>query len=58
MESWTNHIKAISGKIAKNIGIIKKIAHLLPNEILINLYYTYLTLPNLSTEKSSKSNYY
>lgn len=29
--TWTNHIKAISGKMAKNIGTLRKITHLLPN---------------------------
>src|SRR6218665_3460345 len=37
---WAEHIKIISNKIAKNIGIIRKIAHLLPTKILINSYYT------------------
>src|SRR6218665_4123969 len=33
--TWAEHIKIISNKIAKNIGIIRKIAHLLPTKILI-----------------------
>src|SRR6218665_2876413 len=38
--TWAEHIKIISNKIAKNIGIIRKIAHPLPKKFLINLYYT------------------
>src|SRR6218665_525129 len=38
--TWSNHIKVISSKIAKHIGIIRKISHLLSNNTLINLYYT------------------
>jgi len=39
------HINIISNKIAKNIGIIRKIAHLLPTKILISLYYTLVDPP-------------
>src|SRR6218665_1395532 len=29
--TWTNHIDIIANKIAKNIGIIRKIAYLIPS---------------------------
>lgn len=38
--TWKDHIETISSKIAKNIGIISRIAYLLPTNILLNLYYT------------------
>src|SRR5678815_2724086 len=41
------HINYISQKIAKNIGIISRIAYLLPLTIRLNLYYS-LILPYLS----------
>ena len=48
---WNYHINAISKKIMKNTGIIKRISHLLPPQILKNLYYAliypYLTYCNL-----------
>ena len=37
---WNIHINAISKKIAKNIGIIRRISSVLPTHILFNLYYT------------------
>jgi hypothetical protein len=49
--SWKQHITYISQKLAKNIGIISRIRHLLPKKILLNLYYSlihpYLTYCNL-----------
>jgi hypothetical protein len=49
--TWKVHISEISKKIAKNIGIIRRIAYKVPSQILINLYYTlvypYLTYCNL-----------
>ena len=38
--AWTNHTDIIANKIAKNIGKIRKMAYLLPSNILSNLYYT------------------
>ena len=45
--SWKTHINYISQKIAKNIGIVSRIAYLLPLTIRLNLYYS-LILPYLS----------
>jgi len=45
--SWKTHINYISQKIAKNIGIISRISHILPKSIRLSLYYT-LILPYLS----------
>src|ERR1043165_3682325 len=49
--TWKDHIEHISLKIAKNIGIISRIAHLLPTTILLTLYYSliypYLTYCNM-----------
>jgi len=49
--TWANHIKIIANKIAKNVGIIRKISHLLSTKILKSLYYTminpYLTYGNI-----------
>ena len=38
--TWKKHIEQISLKIAKNIGIISRIAYLLPTNILLTLYYS------------------
>src|SRR6218665_1543207 len=38
--TWEDHIKVISNKISKNLGIIRKIGHLLPTKVLTSLYYT------------------
>ena len=47
---WNTHILEITKKISKNIGIIRRIAYLLPPHILNNLYFTliypYLTYCN------------
>lgn len=45
--SWKTHISNISSKIAKNIGIINKIKSILPERILLSLYYT-MVFPYLS----------
>lgn len=48
---WNIHIDEINKKIAKSIGILKRISYLLPSNILTNLYYTliypYLTYCNM-----------
>ena len=36
--NWGNHINAISKKIASGIGAMKRIRHLVPREILLNVY--------------------
>ena len=45
--TWNAHIKSITAKIAKNIGIMSRISHLLPVDIRLKLYhsliYPYLT---------------
>ena len=45
--SWKNHIEYIAKKIAKSVGIIKRIRHSLPLETLNTLYNT-LILPYLN----------
>src|SRR6218665_60766 len=45
--TWKRHISEISLKIAKNIGVIHRIAHLLPQSIKLSLYYA-LVYPYLS----------
>jgi hypothetical protein len=45
--TWKHHIDAISTKISKGIGLIAKIRHFVPRNILINVYqsliHPYLT---------------
>jgi len=38
--TWNNHIEQIALKIAKNIGILKRISYLLPKNIMLTLYYS------------------
>jgi hypothetical protein len=38
--TWTEHINAIANKVARNLGILARISHLLPVHIRRNLYYT------------------
>ena len=49
--TWKEHIKNISNKIAKNVGIIARSSYLLPQTIRIKLYYSlifpYLTYCNV-----------
>src|SRR6218665_793539 len=49
--TWKEHIKNISNKIAKNVGIIARSSYLLPQTIHIKLYYSlifpYLTYCNV-----------
>ena len=40
--SWRDHILKISNKIAKGIGIIRKVRHKLQRSTLINLYYCFV----------------
>ena len=41
--TWDNHITHISSKISKSIGIIRKLSHILPNQVLTTLYNTLIT---------------
>src|SRR6218665_592622 len=45
--TWKEHIKNISNKIAKNVGIIARSSYLLPQTIRIKLYYS-ITFPYLT----------
>jgi hypothetical protein len=45
--TWTDHIHQISLKVAKNIGILSRLAYLLPTKVLLTLYYS-LIYPYLS----------
>jgi len=49
--TWKVHINQISAKIAKNVGILTRIAYLLPRATRLNLYYAliypYLTYCNM-----------
>jgi len=49
--TWSIHINHISAKIAKNVGILTRIAYLLPKTTRLNLYYAliypYLTYCNM-----------
>jgi Reverse transcriptase (RNA-dependent DNA polymerase) len=49
--NWSMHVGQISIKIARSIGIISRISPLVPNNILLTLYYSlvypYLTYGNL-----------
>ena len=45
--TWNDHIKNISAKIAKNVGILKRVSYILPSSIRAKLYYS-LIYPYLS----------
>ena len=45
--TWKDHIELVSKKISKNVGIIKRIRHCLPSNVLNTLYNT-LILPYLN----------
>ena len=40
--TWTNHIKHVTTKVAKGIGISSKIRHYAPKNILINIYNAFI----------------
>ena len=40
--SFKSHIRVVRSKISKTIGIFYKIRSLVPNNILLNLYYTFI----------------
>ena len=46
--TWKNHINYIENKIAKNVGIIKRVRYLLLEKTLNTLYNT-LVLPNIKS---------
>ena len=37
---WDKHIEVVAGKISKNIGIIAKLRHILPQKLICGLYQT------------------
>jgi len=45
--TWNDHIKNISAKISKNVGILKRVSYILPSSIRAKLYYS-LIYPYLS----------
>src|SRR6218665_3678757 len=57
--TWKEHIKHISNKIEKNVGIIARSSYLLPQTIRIKLYYSlifpYLTYCNVVWATNYKS---
>ena len=38
--TWTSHMKIIANKIAKNIGVIRRISHVISPQRRLNLYHT------------------
>ena len=45
--TWNNHVKFIATKIARGVGILSKLKHLLPKQVLRSLYFT-LIYPHLT----------
>ena len=41
--TWSNHISAIIAKITKNLGVIRRVARVLPSEVCYSLYYTLIS---------------
>ena len=41
--TWFNHISAIIAKISKNRRVIRRVAGVLPNEVLYSLYHTLIS---------------
>ena len=37
---WNKHIELVRNKISKNVGIVSKVRHLLPQDLARNLYLT------------------
>ena len=58
--TWKEHVKNISSKIAKNIGILSRTSKLIPMQLRTTLYYTliypYLTYCNLVWASTYKTN--
>jgi len=38
--TWKIHLETVAFKISKNIGIISRIAYLIPTNVRLNLYYS------------------
>ena len=45
--TWTQHINELCNKVAKGIGKIRKVRHILNRKTLVDLYYTFI-FPYLS----------
>ncbi|WP_411026860.1 hypothetical protein, partial [Salmonella sp. s55044] len=45
--SWCDHISIVCNKVAKNVGILSRLKHFLPQHILKTLYQT-LVVPHIS----------
>src|SRR6218665_525796 len=56
--TWDVHINIIANKIAKNLGVLRRIAYLLPSKILVNLYYTLINPYLIYGNIVWASNYY
>ncbi len=63
--TWKYNTALIFNKIAKNTGVIRRIRHLLPRKILLNLYYTgiypyisYCNIVSASTFKATSAVYF
>ena len=41
--TWFNHISAIIANISKNLGVIWRVARVLPSEIFYSLYHTLIS---------------
>ncbi len=46
--SWKNHIKHVTTKVAKSIGILSKIRHFAPKRVLINVFNAFIYHINYS----------
>ena len=57
--TWKEHIKNISAKIAKNVGILQRTSYMIPPSIRLKLYYSliypYLSYCNLIWASTYKS---
>jgi len=57
--TWREHIRNISAKIAKNVGILQRISYVIPPSIRLKLYYSlvypYLSYCNLIWASTYKS---
>ena len=58
--NWKNHTALVSNKVSKNIGVIRRIRHLVTRKILVNLYYTmiypYISYCNIVWASTFKTN--
>ena len=57
--NWTKHIEVVANKISKYIGIISKVRHLLPRNLMCALYMTlvdpYISYCNLVWSSPTKT---